>query len=58
MDELFSVIGRLYVDMYNTQKYIESLQKQVKDKDNEISLLKTKIVSASKDNQIVNEPRN
>lgn len=58
MDELFSVIGRLYVDMYNTQKYIESLQKQVKDKDNEISLLKTKIVSASKDSQIVNEPRN
>lgn len=58
MDELFSVIGRLYVDMYNTQKYIESLQKQVKDKDNEISLLKTKIVSASKDSQIVNEQRN
>jgi cell division protein FtsL len=58
MDELFIVIGRLYVDMYNTQKYIESLQKQVKDKDNEVSLLKTKIVSASKDSQIVNEPRN
>lgn len=58
MDELFSVIGRLYVDMYNTQKYIESLQKQIKDKDNEISVLKTKIVSASKDSQIVNEPRN
>jgi cell division protein FtsL len=58
MDELFSVVGRLYVDMYNTQKYIESLQKQIKDKDNEISLLKTKIVSASKDSQIVNEQRN
>lgn len=53
MDELFIIIGRLYVDMYNTQKYIESLQQQLKDKDTEISVLKTKIIS--KDNKNINE---
>lgn len=32
MDELFLVIGKLYVDMYSMQKYIEQLQNQLKDK--------------------------
>ena len=40
MDELFIMIGRLYVDIYNTQKVLEMLQKQIKDKDLEIIELK------------------
>jgi hypothetical protein len=40
MDELFNIIGKLYVDIYNTQKVLEILQKQLKDKDNEIIELK------------------
>lgn len=39
-DELFNIIGKLYVDIYNTQKYIEILQKQISDKDKEIKDLK------------------
>jgi hypothetical protein len=39
-DELFNIIGKLYVDLYNMQKVIEILQKQVKDKDLEIQNLK------------------
>lgn len=39
-DELFNIIGRLYVDIYNTQKYLEVLQKQIQDKDNIIKDLK------------------
>jgi hypothetical protein len=39
-DELFNIIGKLYVDLYNIQKVIEILQKQVKDKDLEIQNLK------------------
>jgi hypothetical protein len=48
MEELLGIIGRLYVDMYNTQKYIESLQKQLKDKDTEISVLKNKLIPKDK----------
>jgi hypothetical protein len=40
MDELFNIIGKLYVDLYNMQKVIEMLQKQIKDKDLEIQNLK------------------
>lgn len=39
-EELFNIIGRLYVDIYNTQKYLEILQKQIQDKDNIIKDLK------------------
>ena len=38
-DELFNIVGRLYVDIYNTQKYIEILQKQIQDKDSQIQEL-------------------
>jgi hypothetical protein len=41
MDDLFNIIGKLYVDMYNMQKLLELLQKQLKDKDSEIIQLKT-----------------
>ena len=33
MEDLFNIIGKLYVDVYNSQKVIEILQKQLKDKD-------------------------
>jgi hypothetical protein len=39
MEEIFNIIGRLYVDSYNSQKVIEILQQQVKDKDKEIEEL-------------------
>lgn len=35
-DDLFSIIGKLYTDLYNTQKIIEILQSQIKEKDKEI----------------------
>jgi flavodoxin len=40
MEELFNIIGKLYVDIYNTQKIIDILQSQLKEKDKEISELK------------------
>jgi predicted flavoprotein YhiN len=46
MEEIFNIIGRLYVDSYNSQKIIELLQQQVKDKDQEINTLRQ---SQSKD---------
>lgn len=39
-DELFSTIGRLYIDIYNAQKYIDILQKQLQEKDKEIQELR------------------
>ena len=36
LDEIFAVIGKLYVDLYNSQKVIDLLQHQLKDKDKEI----------------------
>lgn len=36
MEDLFNIIGKLYVDIYNSQKVIEILQKQLKDKENEV----------------------
>ena len=46
MEEIFNIIGRLYVDSYNSQKVIELLQQQIKDKDQEINTLRQ---SQSKD---------
>lgn len=39
MEELFNIIGKLYVELYNMQKYIETLQKSIQDKDKKISEL-------------------
>jgi predicted flavoprotein YhiN len=39
MDEVFTIIGRLYVDAYNSQKVIELLQQQLKEKNTEIEEL-------------------
>ena len=40
MDDLFNIIGKLYVDLYNMQKVLEMLQKQLKDKEVELQNLK------------------
>lgn len=39
LDDIFIVIGKLYFDAYNSQKIIEVLQQQIKDKDQEIQRL-------------------
>lgn len=49
MEELFGIIGRLYVEMSHAQKYIETAQAQLKDKDTEIISLKSKVSAISKD---------
>ena len=40
MEELFNIIGKLYVDIYNTQKVLDMLQKQIQEQDAEIVRLK------------------
>jgi hypothetical protein len=34
MDELFTLIGKLYVDLVQSQKYIDSLQKKIQSTEN------------------------
>lgn len=41
MEELFNIIGRLYVDIYNSQKVLQMLQEQIKQKDEELTLIKS-----------------
>ncbi len=43
MDELFTLIGKLYVDLVQTQKFIENLQKQIQSKDNEIAAMQNSL---------------
>jgi hypothetical protein len=43
MEDLFIIIGKLYVDMHNIQKILEHMQQQIKDKDSEIIKLKQQI---------------
>ena len=40
MDELFNIIGKLYVDINNAQKVLDIIRQQLQDKDNEIRKLK------------------
>jgi hypothetical protein len=40
MEELFNIIGKLYVDIYNAQKVLEIMRQQLQDKENEIINLK------------------
>lgn len=37
MEELFTIIGKLYSDLYNTQKYIEVLQNKLKTQEDQLS---------------------
>ena len=41
MDELFNIIGKLYVDISNAQKVLEIMRQQLSEKENEIQRLKT-----------------
>lgn len=43
MDDLFITIGRLYVDVVQAQKILESFQKQLQEKDKEIQELTKKL---------------
>lgn len=49
MEELFQIIGRLYTDIYHSQKFLENLQEQIKSKDSEIINLKSKLRELNKD---------
>lgn len=40
LEELFTMIGKLYADVYGSQKIINLLQEQIKEKDQEILRLK------------------
>jgi len=40
MDELFNIIGKLYVDINNAQKVLDIMRQQLQDKENEIRKLK------------------
>jgi hypothetical protein len=43
MDELFTIIGKLYADVNQAQKILESFQQKIKEKDQEILELKKKL---------------
>jgi hypothetical protein len=43
MDELFMIIGKLYADVNQAQKILESFQQKIKEKDQEILELKKKL---------------
>lgn len=40
MEELFNIIGKLYVDIYNSQKVLQMLKEQIKQQEQEIQQLK------------------
>jgi len=52
MDDLFAIIGRLYVDVSQAQKILENFQQKIKEKDQEIQELKKKL---SKDSSYNND---
>jgi hypothetical protein len=39
MDELFTIIGRLYIDLVQSQKVIDNLQKKINDQEKELSTI-------------------
>ena len=46
MDEqLFTIIGRLYVEALNSQRVVELLQNKIKEKDEQIKSIKDKEVN-------------
>lgn len=40
MEDLFNIIGKLYVDIYNSQKVLQMLKDQIKDQEQQLQLLK------------------
>lgn len=51
MDELFNIIGKMYVDLIQSQKVITELQKQVEEKDKEILSLQSSIITKQTEKQ-------
>ncbi len=45
MDEVFTIIGRMYVDIIQSQKAIGELQKQLEEKNKEIVGLQNSIIA-------------
>ncbi len=45
MDEIFATIGKLYLDLLQSQKIIEGLQKQIESRDKDIANLQTAIIT-------------
>ena len=45
MDDVFTIIGKMYVDIIQSQKVIAELQKQLEEKDKEILSLQSSIIS-------------
>jgi hypothetical protein len=45
MDEVFTIIGKMYMDIVQSQKAISELQKQLEDKNKEIVSLQSSIIS-------------
>lgn len=49
MDEIFAIIGKMYLDIVQSQKTIVELQKQIETKDKEITTLHQSILGTSQD---------
>lgn len=47
MDEVFTIIGKMYIDIVQSQKTIVELQKQIETKDKEISSLQQSLILQS-----------
>ena len=45
MDEVFTIIGKMYMDIVQSQKAISDLQQQLEDKNKEIVSLQSSIIS-------------
>lgn len=45
MDDLYNIIGKLYTDIVQAQKYISLLQNDIKDKEKTIADLRIEIKS-------------
>lgn len=49
MDEVFTIIGKMYIDIIQSQKTIVELQKQLEIKDKEISSLQQSVLVQSQE---------
>lgn len=45
MDDIFTIIGKMYVDIVQSQKVITELQKQLEEKDKDIASLQNSLIA-------------
>jgi hypothetical protein len=45
MEEVFSIIGKMYIDIIQSQKTINELQKQIEEKNKEIFTLQSSLIA-------------